>query len=850
MTNDALPPPVASEAADSNPGDGPRHIGLNRAGGGGSSERAVPMADTTNSNNDKPDPLHHNLRSTTTTTVSTIRSNDSAGDLSVLSGHSAISLTNAAKTRSRSAGSRASCIDDGHDSVSGGSNTGDTTTSSPGGRMTPQQLPSHRQEQAPPPDAALQVPPSPPSMLQNPVGGRGKHNRKRTWSAPAGAVELVMAEAAAEANVPSQNGPSFHGNTGTTTTRPNPAPVLPATAHNTPQKYRDEQAYGFQSNAYYGDLVNDSFSESYDDFDEGGNTSNGVGSLRRLGKMDDEEPPPQSDLDKISEADRGGGHVHPGNEEEQEDDEEGGGRDSLTTPSPSIRRTARARARALSTGSPSVSRILSGLGDKLSRSSPRGRHQAVELSSPQRESRFINDDDGVNPLAIPSLGFVSDRNISYGNDNDNASARADASAIATADHLTAGRPASRRPLPVRDSRGRLRRSISARSLINLGRLGGVEAVLNDRTESQTSTEPLNVDLRQIASEAIDADDDMIADVAQTSAARQAADGHSSPEQESLVKELIYYFRHRPWKKKVLMLTVIASVIWVCIDFATTGYIRSFLSMFVDWMQNNAAGGFFVFIALFIVTTLVFIPPSILTLGSGVAFAKAFGLGPGILLASAASFFGACVGAVIAFFRARYLMRDLIKLFARRYPIVNAVDRAMKEKGFRIYLLLRMCPIIPFNAINYIGGITGVKWNAYTFALIGILPWQIVLVFIGATVGSVNDMNEGDQDSYNKVSLTIGCVLSVVTLIIMWYYARKELKKEIAAHQEVEQGVGQSNEDIESQSNRSSSVRTDATGLDRLSFASIQGFGDFEESPEDVDRSVAEGEDEAWYWIWT
>lgn len=149
------------------------------------------------------------------------------------------------------------------------------------------------------------------------------------------------------------------------------------------------------------------------------------------------------------------------------------------------------------------------------------------------------------------------------------------------------------------------------------------------------------------------------------------------------------------------------------------------------------------------TPVVFIPPSILTLGSGVAFAKAFGFGPGILLASAASFFGACVGAVIAFFRARYLMRDLIKLFARRYPIVKATDRAMKEKGFRIYVLLRMCPIIPFNALNYIGGITGIKWTAYTFALIGILPWQIVLVFIGATVGSVNNMREEDQNSYNR-----------------------------------------------------------------------------------------------------
>ena len=202
------------------------------------------------------------------------------------------------------------------------------------------------------------------------------------------------------------------------------------------------------------------------------------------------------------------------------------------------------------------------------------------------------------------------------------------------------------------------------------------------------------------------------------------------------------------------------------------------------------------------------------------------------------------------------MRDLIKLFARRYPVVKATDRAIKHKGFRIYLLLRMCPVIPFNALNYIGGITGVKWQAYTFALIGILPWQIVLVFIGATVGSVNNMHEDDQNSYNTVSITIGCVFSVISLLFMWYYARKELKREIAAHQEVEPGEEGRSDDVESQSNNSSAssslrvASNDPTGVSRVSLASLQGFREFETESAADDGSVEEGEDEKWYWIWT
>jgi membrane protein DedA with SNARE-associated domain len=73
-------------------------------------------------------------------------------------------------------------------------------------------------------------------------------------------------------------------------------------------------------------------------------------------------------------------------------------------------------------------------------------------------------------------------------------------------------------------------------------------------------------------------------------------------------------------------------------------------------------------------TVIFVPPAILIFGAGYAFAQAIGIFNGSLAAIFSCFLGSCIGAVIAFVRSRYMMRDLIYLFAKRYPVVRAADR--------------------------------------------------------------------------------------------------------------------------------------------------------------------------------
>merc|ERR1712232_120722 len=124
---------------------------------------------------------------------------------------------------------------------------------------------------------------------------------------------------------------------------------------------------------------------------------------------------------------------------------------------------------------------------------------------------------------------------------------------------------------------------------------------------------------------------------------------------------------------------------------------------------------------------------------GYIFANAFGLGWGVVIGSASVFLGASSGAAASFLLAKYVLRDWVaEALTKKYTIFEALDTAFQENGLRIMTLLRLSPIIPFNAINYIAGITAISFLHYVLAFVGMLPGTILYVFLGASAGSIAD----------------------------------------------------------------------------------------------------------------
>ena len=127
----------------------------------------------------------------------------------------------------------------------------------------------------------------------------------------------------------------------------------------------------------------------------------------------------------------------------------------------------------------------------------------------------------------------------------------------------------------------------------------------------------------------------------------------------------------------------------------------------------------VYVVAYAIATALALPGSVLTIVGGAVF----GFGWGVVLVT----IGANVGANAAFLLARGLGREGIERLIG--PRLQGLDRATSTHGFIGLLVLRLIPLVPFNALNFGSGLTAMRWRDYALAtVIGIVPGTFVYVF--------------------------------------------------------------------------------------------------------------------------
>lgn len=147
----------------------------------------------------------------------------------------------------------------------------------------------------------------------------------------------------------------------------------------------------------------------------------------------------------------------------------------------------------------------------------------------------------------------------------------------------------------------------------------------------------------------------------------------------------------------------------------------------DALQSVAAwgaAGVLAFIAIYAVAVVGFVPGSALTLAAGFAY----GVGWGSVYVSAAS----TLGATLAFLVGRHLARGWVARKTEGNARFAAIDRAVGDEGFKMVLLVRLLPLIPFNLLNYALGLTKVRLRDYVLgSWIGMMPGTVLYVYIGS-----------------------------------------------------------------------------------------------------------------------
>ncbi|WP_198042116.1 TVP38/TMEM64 family protein [Kitasatospora azatica] len=135
----------------------------------------------------------------------------------------------------------------------------------------------------------------------------------------------------------------------------------------------------------------------------------------------------------------------------------------------------------------------------------------------------------------------------------------------------------------------------------------------------------------------------------------------------------------------------------------------------------------VFVALFALGTLAFLPKPALSVAAGLLFGARWGVPVAVL--------GTTAGAALAFGLGRGLGRQALRPLLRGRAL-TALDRQLTERGFRSVLLMRLVPGVPFQAVNLGAALSGVRLGPYLAAtLLGVLPGTAAYVVAGASAGT-------------------------------------------------------------------------------------------------------------------
>ncbi|XP_058208527.1 uncharacterized protein LOC131321662 [Rhododendron vialii] len=230
-------------------------------------------------------------------------------------------------------------------------------------------------------------------------------------------------------------------------------------------------------------------------------------------------------------------------------------------------------------------------------------------------------------------------------------------------------------------------------------------------------------------------------------------------------------------KITLLILLVAAITTAFLTLPVDKILKDFLL----WVkQDLGPWGPFMLAVAYIPLTILAVPASILTLGGGYLF--------GLPVGFVADSIGATLGAVAAFLIGKTIGRSFVTSKLKDYPQFRAVAIAIQRSGFKIVVLLRLVPLLPFNMLNYLLSVTPVPLGQYMLASwLGMMPITLALVYVGTTLKDLSDVTHGWHEfSKARWALVItGLLMSVVLLVCVTKVAKAALDKALAENEDID-----------------------------------------------------------------
>lgn len=170
-----------------------------------------------------------------------------------------------------------------------------------------------------------------------------------------------------------------------------------------------------------------------------------------------------------------------------------------------------------------------------------------------------------------------------------------------------------------------------------------------------------------------------------------------------------------------------------------------------WLTGFGLLAPLIYLALYAVGTVAFLPGALFALAGGALFGPVWG--------ALLNLTGATIGASLAFLIARYLAGDWVarRTGGRLKRLVEGVE----AEGWRFVAFVRLVPLFPFNLTNYALGLTRIGLLPYvTTSFIAMAPGAIAYTWLGH---AGREALAGDASAIRYGLLALGLLAAIAFL---------------------------------------------------------------------------------------
>jgi uncharacterized membrane protein YdjX (TVP38/TMEM64 family) len=169
----------------------------------------------------------------------------------------------------------------------------------------------------------------------------------------------------------------------------------------------------------------------------------------------------------------------------------------------------------------------------------------------------------------------------------------------------------------------------------------------------------------------------------------------------------------------------------------------------------------IYFAMYVLGTVILAPSPLMSIVAGAAFGW-WGLPLAVISATA--------GATCSFLLSRYAFGETLEDWLMQRPVSQAAKRAVDEEGWKVLVLLRLSPVVPFGLLNYLLGLTNTPLHIFLlWTVIGIFPGSFVDIYIGVVGAKVGSTA---QFAY----LVVGLVATAAVVVLISVKAAGYLRK--------------------------------------------------------------------------